>query len=185
LQPTNSPGGQPYAQLIAIKRWADRGLYDAVSRNFERLSTAEGSIMLRILDHIHVVDRIFQHHLQGLPHAFQAPRSAQMPDLETLAQSAKEVDDWYGSYVDGLADSDFEQSLDFTFTSGKPARMTRGEMILHVCLHGTYHRGNAGAVLQLKGLTPSRDAITDYLEDLRDWQRPLSGAIHVVHQPGR
>ena len=32
-------------------------------------------------------------------------------------------------------------------------------------LDGTYHRGNAGAVLQLKGLTPSRDSITDYLED--------------------
>jgi hypothetical protein len=32
-------------------------------------------------------------------------------------------------------------------------------------LHGTYHRGNAGAVLQLKGITPSRDSITDFLED--------------------
>jgi len=50
------------------------------------------------------------------------------------------------------------------FTSGKSARMQRGEMILHVCLHGSYHRGNAGALLQLRGLTPSRDAITDYLE---------------------
>ena len=48
---------------------------------------------------------------------------------------------------------------------GKPARMRRGEIILHVCLHGTYHRGNAGAVLQLKGITPSRDSLTDFLED--------------------
>jgi uncharacterized damage-inducible protein DinB len=44
------------------------------------------------------------------------------------------------------------------------ARMRRGEIILHVCLHGTYHRGNAGAVLQLKGLAPSRDSLTDSLE---------------------
>jgi uncharacterized damage-inducible protein DinB len=50
------------------------------------------------------------------------------------------------------------------FTSGKRARLRRGEIILHVCLHGTYHRGNAGAVLQLKGLAPSRDSVTDYLE---------------------
>jgi uncharacterized damage-inducible protein DinB len=42
--------------------------------------------------------------------------------------------------------------------------MTRGEILLHVCLHGAYHRGNAGAVLQLKGLKPSPDALTDYLE---------------------
>lgn len=154
-----------YSQLIQIKRWADRGLYDAVSRNFERLNPEESSIMLRILDHIHTVDRIFQHHLQGVPHAFQAPRSQNLPQLEALAVSAREVDDWYASYVDDLAESDFEQPVDFVFTSGKAARMRRGEIILHVCLHGTYHRGNAGAVLQLKGLTPSRDAITDFLED--------------------
>ena len=155
----------PYPRLIDIKRWADRGLYDVVSRNFDRLSGAEASIMLRILDHIHVVDRIFQHHLQGLPHTFQAPRSEKVPELESLAKSVSEVDDWYASYVGSLTENDFEQPVEFVFTSGRPARMRRGEIILHVCLHGTYHRGNAGAVLQLQGLAPSRDSITDFLED--------------------
>jgi len=88
-----------------------------------------------------------------------------LPELGALATSAQEVDDWYAAYVDRLPETDFEQSLDFVFTSGKRARMRRGEIILHVCLHGTYHRGNAGALLQLRGLTPSRDAITDFLED--------------------
>jgi uncharacterized damage-inducible protein DinB len=158
---------QPYPQLIALKQWADRALYDVVSQNFDRLTNEDASIMLRILDHINVVDRIFQHQLQGLPHTFQAPRSAEMPELRVLADSAREVDDWYASYVGSLAENDFEESVDFIFTSGKPARMRRGEIILHVCLHGTYHRGNAGAVLQLRGITPSRDAITDFLEDAR------------------
>jgi uncharacterized damage-inducible protein DinB len=155
---------KPYSQMIAIKRWADRGLYDVVSQNFARLSDEEASIMLRILDHIHAVDRIFQHHLQGVPHSYKAPRSAKAPALQALASGAKEVDEWYVSYVDSLSASDFEQPVDFIFTSGKSARMSRGEIILHVCLHGTYHRGNAGAFLQLKGLTPSRDSITDFLE---------------------
>jgi hypothetical protein len=30
------------------------------------------------------VDKIFQHHLQGLSHAFHAPRSDEMPDFHTL-----------------------------------------------------------------------------------------------------
>lgn len=158
---------QPYSQLIAIKRCADRGLYDAVSRNLERLTSEEASIMLRILDHIHVVDRIFQHHLQGLPHSFQAPRSEKPPELAALAHSAREVDDWYASYGGCLTEGDFEQPIDFVFTSGKRARMTRGEILLHICLHGTYHRGNAGAVLQLKGIHPGRDSITDFLEDTK------------------
>lgn len=155
---------QPYSTLVGIKRWADRGLYDVFSQNFDRLAKEDASIMFRILDHIHVVDRIFQHHLQGVPHAYRAPRSETIPDLQTLASSAREVDDWYVSYVDGLSADDLEEPIDFVFTSGKPARMRRGEIILHVCLHGNYHRGNAGAVLQLKGLTPSRDSITDFLE---------------------
>ena len=155
----------PYAQLIDVKRWADRGLYEVVGRNLDRLPSEDASIMLRVLDHIHVVDRIFQHHLQGLPHGFTAARSTKIPDFETLASGTREVDDWYAFYVSGLTEEEFEQPVDFVFTSGKPARMKRGEIILHVCLHGTYHRGNAGAVLQLKGLIPSRDAITDFLED--------------------
>ena len=156
----------PYAQLIDIKRWADRGLCAAVKDNSDRLSDDETFIMLRIFDHIHTVDRIFQSHLLGLPHTFKAARSEVMPDFQTLADHMAEIDDWYASYVRGLSAEDFEQPVDFVFTSGKPARMRRGEIILHVCLHGTYHRGNAGAVLQLKGLTPSREAITDYLEDM-------------------
>ncbi|WP_118182622.1 DinB family protein [Paraburkholderia phosphatilytica] len=156
---------QPYPKLIAIKRWADRGLYEVVGRNYDRLSSEDASIMLRIFDHMHVVDSIFQHHLKGLPHTFHAPRSEHMPDLDTLASSAKEVDEWYVSHVDTLTADDLAEPLDFVFTSGKPARMTRGEIILHVCMHGTYHRGNAGAVLQLRGLTPSRDAVTDFIED--------------------
>lgn len=154
----------PYTQLIEIKRWADRGLYEAVANNFERLSTEEASLMLRILDHIHSVDRIFQHHLCGLPHTFKAARSESMPTLEALTTGSREVDDWYAAYVAGVGESDLDEPIDFVFTSGKPARMKRSEILLHVCLHGTYHRGNAGALLQLRGLTPSRDAITDYLE---------------------
>jgi uncharacterized damage-inducible protein DinB len=67
--------------------------------------------------------------------------------------------------VSNLAADDLEQPVDLVFTSGKTARMQRGQIILHVCLHGTYHRGNAGALLQLRGLTPSRDSVTDFLEN--------------------
>jgi uncharacterized damage-inducible protein DinB len=155
---------QSHAQLIGMKRWADRGLYDVLSGHLEQLSPEDASIMLRILDHMHAVDKIFQHHLQGLPHTFKAARSERMPEFQALANSVQETDYWYASYVRSLTEEELEQPIDFVFTSGKRARMRRGEIILHVCLHGSYHRGNAGAVLQLKGMTPGRDGITDFLE---------------------
>ena len=85
--------------------------------------------------------------------------------MPALTKSAQEVDEWYSYYVRSLTEDDFHQPVEFVFTSGKQARMTRGEILLHVCLHGNYHRGNAGALLQLRGMTPSRDSITDYLEE--------------------
>src|SRR6202012_2236384 len=84
----------PYAQMIDVKRWADRGLYDAVSRHLDQLPPEDAFIMLRVLDHIHVVDRIFQHHLQGVPHSFEAARSREMPKFADLAKGVGEVDDW-------------------------------------------------------------------------------------------
>jgi uncharacterized damage-inducible protein DinB len=156
--------GHSYSQLVSYKRWADRGLYDVVGQKLEWLDAQEAAVLLRILDHIHVVDRIFQHHLQGLPHTFQAPRSEQIPEFPALAESVRKIDDWYASYVGSLAESDFEQPVDFVFTSGRPVRMRRGEIILHVCLHGTYHRGNAGILLQKNGISPNDDRMTDFLE---------------------
>jgi uncharacterized damage-inducible protein DinB len=156
---------QPHVQLVDMKRWADRGLCQAIARNLERLDRDEAAIMVRILDHFHVVDRIFQHHLQGLPHPYRAAQSETLPDLESLAEDIGRVDDWYGAYMRTLSADDLEAPVDFVFTSGRPARMRRSEIILHVCLHGTYHRGNAAALLLSKGLSTSRDTITDYLED--------------------
>ncbi len=154
----------PYSQLACYKQWADNGLYELVGRNLDRLDGQDATLILRLLDHIHVVDRIFQHHLQGVPHGFKAPRSEEVPDFQALADRVRETDDWYASYVWNLPESDFDQPVDFVFTNGTAARMRRGEMILHVCLHGSYHRGNAGVLLHKNGIMPDNDRMTDYLE---------------------
>jgi uncharacterized damage-inducible protein DinB len=154
----------PYTHLVRYKQWADRGLHEVVARNLDRLDTRDATNVLRILDHIHVVDRIFQHHLQGTPHVFHAPRSEKTPDVRKLIEDMRDVDEWYAAYVGKLSMHDFEQPVDFVFTNGTPARMTRGAIILHVCLHGTYHRGNAGVLLQKNGISPNDDRMTDFLE---------------------
>ena len=154
----------PYLQLVSYKQWADGGLCDVVANNFNRFNSGDATLLLRILDHIHVVDRIFQHQLQGIPHGIRAPTSQNVPDFQTLASGVRQVDDWYVTYVGDSPGEGLEQPLDFVFTNGSPARMTRGEILLHVCLHGTYHRGNAGVILQKNGVAPNDDRMTDFLE---------------------
>jgi uncharacterized damage-inducible protein DinB len=154
----------PYSQLMEVKRWADRGLCEAVALNRDKLNDREKGLMLQVLDHIHVVDRIFQHHLEGKPHQYRAARSEAPPTFDVLAADMQEAGDWYAAYVKRLSPDEFAEVVDFVFTTGKAARMTRAQILLHVCLHGAYHRGNAGAILQLKELVPGPDSITDYLE---------------------
>lgn len=154
----------PYSELVGYKRWADRGLYEVIAASLDRLNAQDAALLVRVLDHIQAVDKIFQHHLQGMAHGFHAPRSEEMPKFQTLARGMSEIDDWYVAYVGDLSERDFEQPLDFTFTNGSRARMTRGEIVLHVCLHGTYHRGNAGVLLQKNGIRPNDDRMTDFLE---------------------
>lgn len=93
-----------HLQLVRYKRWADRSLYEAIGGKLNGLPPDEQVIVLRLLDHIHVVDSIFQHHLQGRTHTFKAPQSQKLPDFDSLARRAREVDDWYVDYVGGLTE---------------------------------------------------------------------------------
>src|SRR5262245_2452818 len=129
----------PYAQLIHYKQWADRGLCDVIAGNLDRLNAEAAAIALRILDHFHVVDKIFQDHLKRVPHEVQAPRSESIPEFQTIASGVKDVDAWYSSYIATVQEEDFDQPVDFIFSNGTPARMSRGHILRHVCLHSAYH----------------------------------------------
>ena len=155
---------QPYLNLVRYKRWAGRGLLDVVAGAIGRMSREDTDILLRIFDHIIAVDLIFQCHLEGRPGPFKGPRFDERPALDDMMLMSREVDDWYVAYVEQAPAEAFEERLDFRFTSGKAARMSRGEIITHVCLHGTLHRGNAGLLLQKNGIDPNDDRITDFLE---------------------
>jgi len=171
-----------YLQLVGYKQWADRGLCEVVADHLDRLEANDAAILVRILDHFHVVDRIFQHHLKGLPHGFHAPRSETLPDFRSLATSIREVDDWYVSYVGEMSEGDFAEPVDFVYTNGTPARMTRSEMLLHVCLHGTYHRGNAGIILQKNDIAPNDDRMSDFLARSR---KPPTGQSGISGSTSR
>jgi len=155
---------QLYLNLVSFKQWADEGLHEIVSRTIDRIGSEDLTNLLRLLDHMLIVDLIFRNHLRGSPSDFLAPRSDRLPDIQWLVETSREVDEWYVSHVADLSSADFDRELSFKFTSGKPAQMTAGEIIQHVVLHGTYHRGMAGVILKKNGIDPNDDRVTDFLE---------------------
>ena len=56
-----------------------------------------------------------------------------------------------------------DEAIAFSFANGKPARMTRGEILLHVAMHAAGHRGQAALLLQNNAIQPWPDRITDFL----------------------
>lgn len=154
----------PYRQLMHFKRWSTDGLNAVIAANLDRFDDRDRTLILRVLDHVQTVDEIFRDNLQARDHARSAPRSDVLPAFAELRDRAQSTGAWYADYVDGLAPEAFDEPIDFAFSNGTPARMTRGEMILHVATHGAGHRGNIGAILFLNGIEPNPDRITDFVE---------------------
>jgi hypothetical protein len=55
----------PYRTLMHYKRWATNGLNSVIAENFDRIAEDDRVLVLRLLDHIQVVDEIFSHNLQA------------------------------------------------------------------------------------------------------------------------
>lgn len=149
--------------LFTYKAWADAELCDALRQADAAAHPAETHQALRILNHIHTVDRIFHAHLQGVPHGLAASNTPETPTLDELAARMRELDAWYVDHAAGLSPAMREEAVSFTFTDGDAGRMTRGEILLHVSLHGGYHRGAVGQVLRSIGIAPPRDLYTRHL----------------------
>jgi len=155
--------------LTRYNKWADELMFGAVSRlpagEATKPRTTLFKNMVHTLNHIYVIDRIFQAHLEGREHGFEARNTPDWPPLEELWRAQREVDDWYIAWSDKIADPALDERLSFAFVGGGEGAMTRGEMLLHVVNHTSYHRG---FVADMFYQVPARPPTTDLPVFLRD-----------------
>lgn len=148
--------------LFGYKAWANSQLFKLLetvpAERSEELATC-----IRTLNHIYVVDRLFRARLAGEPAPFEATNTKETPTLAQLRQDVEATDAWYRQYVSSLTGQQAAEVLDFTFADGDSGRMSREEILLHVQVHGGYHRGNVGQVLKSISIAPPRDLYTKFL----------------------
>ena len=155
--------------LTRYNAWADKLIFDAVAKlpegeaNKPRTSLFKN--IVHTLNHNYVIDLIFQAHLQGRAHGFTARNTAEHPPLEDLRQAQETVDNWYIAWSDRITGAELEEEVAFTFVGGGEGVMTRGQILLHVVNHTTYHRGFAA---DLFFQVPARPPTTDLPVFLRD-----------------
>jgi uncharacterized damage-inducible protein DinB len=157
--------------LFAAKAWANAELFAMLQSQPDQTHAAALHTATRTLNHIHVVDEIFQAHLLGQAPTHATTNTAETPSLATLGARVAATDAWYVQHVASLDATRLAEQLDFSFTDGDAGRMSREEVLMHVISHGAYHRGNVGQVLKSIGLTPPRDLYTKYLHQAEPEQR--------------
>ena len=152
--------------LFRYKAWADAELMTLLYQPVEALNEAgraQRHQAVRLMNHIHVVDRIFIAHLTGQTHPYTATNT---PDTPTPAQLSWDMADtaaWLLEHTASVTPDALGEHVAFTFTDGDQGCMTRLEMLLHLHAHGTYHRGQVSQMLKTAGLVPPRELLTRML----------------------
>jgi uncharacterized damage-inducible protein DinB len=149
--------------MFKYKAWANEQLLAAIPSIDDPAHASERSAVVYILNHTFIVDRIFAGHLVGAAHGYSTTTATENPAVEELAKAIKASDAWYVDFAATKTQDQLTEELDFTFTDGKPGRMSREEMLAHVLMHGAYHRGGIGRIMSQISVAPPRDVFTGFL----------------------
>lgn len=157
--------------LFKYKAWANEELFAELHRLDAEAHATERHTAIRLLNHIHVVDRIFAAHLSGTPHAYTATNTPETPALGDLRQAVAATDRWYVQHVAALTPEQLAERISFQFTDGAQGCMSREEILAHVATHGSYHRGAVGRIMAQVAVPPPRDIFTAYLHQAEPQRR--------------
>ena len=148
--------------LTRYSAWANSLLYLAIGELPEAELTKPRQIvfgnLIRTLNHVYTIDLVFQAHLEGREHGFKTRTPDVRVSLSELQAAQAKLDAWYIRYAEEMSDRLGEEVVDFTFIGGGEGSMSRGDILLHVVNHTTYHRGHIAAIMyQIPAKPPTTD----------------------------
>jgi uncharacterized damage-inducible protein DinB len=154
--------------LARYNTWANALLFDALAKLATDELTVQhgGRSMLSTLGHAWTVDLIWQANLEGRDHGFTSRAPAEMPTFIELTKAQADSDRWYENFTGTLTEAAHDELVDFRFVGGREASMTRGDMLLHVVNHKTYHRGYVAQMLYIAGHKPPTMDLPVFLRDV-------------------
>jgi uncharacterized damage-inducible protein DinB len=148
--------------LTRYSAWANSLLYLAIGELPEDELTKPRQIvfgnLIRTLNHVHTIDLVFQAHLEGREHGFKTRTPDVCVSFSELRMAQATLDSWYIRYAEEMSDRLGEEMVNFTFIGGGEGSMSRGDILLHVVNHTTYHRGHIAAMMyQIPARPPTTD----------------------------
>jgi uncharacterized damage-inducible protein DinB len=134
------------ARLLArYRQWADQLTFDAVAGLPPGEAAKERptlfKTMIGTLNHNYLIDLVWQAHIEGRDHDFQARNVVLHDALPDLWRAQQAINQWYIDWSDRQSRHSLDEIVHFKFIGGEPGAMSRGDILLHVVNHATYHRG--------------------------------------------
>ncbi|MDF7662190.1 DinB family protein [Erwiniaceae bacterium L1_54_6] len=151
--------------LLKYKRWIDLETLKAIKEVDTSAKAEKRHLTLRLMNHIYVVDMIFRANLTGQKHGYTALNTPDTPSTDELLDKMAACTDWYIKAVNAMTVEDLATTIKFQFVDGGEGEMKAVDMLNHVLLHGTYHRGAVGWLLSECGVTPPKDVLTVFLRE--------------------
>ncbi len=148
--------------LTRYKAWADDVFLSVIATLPESELIAPRPIyfgsLIRTLNHSYSMDFVWQCHLLGKPHGLTTRNPVDHPAIQDLVASQRRMDTWYVDYADSLSHEQLDELVEFEFIGGGNGAMSRGDILLHVVNHTTYHRGHVADMLyHLNVFPPTTD----------------------------
>lgn len=89
--------------LFAYQAWANDELLEKLAKLDPHAHAKERHTAMRLLNHSHVVSKIFAAHLTGARHGYSADNTEATPALDVLRADVAAMDCWYLDYLEAVS----------------------------------------------------------------------------------
>ena len=136
--------------------WAD----DLTARSLRTLDNPD-SDLIELYAHLIAAEHVWMDRIEGVPQSVDV-----WPDwsVEEAVQKSEEAQERYARFLQSLPPRGLQQNVVYVNSRGDQFESTIEDILLHVALHGSYHRGQLARAVRQNGGTP---AGTDYIGYIR------------------
>ena len=148
---------ESFRRLFAYDTWGNLATLDSI-----RLATiAPSSRACAIVAHLLGAGRLWLDRLHGRPASTEVWPALTLEECEAGFHA---LDRSWSDFLDGLKPEDLERKVTYVNSRGQTWTSAIGDVLMHVALHGTYHRGQIAMLVRESGSAP---AYTDFIEATR------------------
>ncbi|HEU4724820.1 MAG TPA: DinB family protein [Candidatus Eisenbacteria bacterium] len=146
-----------FRRLFAYDAWGNLATLESIQLG----TLSPSSRASALVGHLAGAGRLWLDRLQGRTPSIEIWPVLSLDECEAAFKALNKA---WNEYLDGLSPADLQKSVKYTNSKGEEWESSVADILTHVALHGTYHRGQIAMLVRQSGNAP---AYTDYIEATR------------------